>query len=59
MDRAEIEAVLTLGLDVGGTKVAGGLVAPDGTVVSRRTAATEAGGRRDPAWRSPAVSRPS
>jgi glucokinase len=40
--------VLTLGLDVGGTKVAGGLVAPDGTVVSRRTAATEAGGRRDP-----------
>ena len=26
----------------------GGLVAPDGTVVSRRTAATEAGGRRDP-----------
>ncbi len=40
--------MLTLGLDVGGTKVAGGLVTPDGAVVSRRTVPTDVGDRRDP-----------
>jgi glucokinase len=40
--------VVTLGLDVGGTKVAGGLVANGGTVLHRRQEPSLVGGRRDP-----------
>jgi glucokinase len=39
---------VTLGLDVGGTKVAGGLVAADGRVVRQLMASSQVGGRRDP-----------
>jgi glucokinase len=40
--------VVTLGLDVGGTKVAGGLVTPGGTVLRRHQESSLVGGRRDP-----------
>jgi len=42
---------VTLGLDVGGTKVAGGLVTADGTVLRRHEESTLVGGRRDPGLR--------
>jgi glucokinase len=42
---------VTLGLDVGGTKVAGGLVTVDGTVLHRYEESSLVGGRRDPGLR--------
>jgi glucokinase len=40
--------VVTLGLDVGGTKVAGGLITRGGTVLRRHQESSLVGGRRDP-----------
>jgi glucokinase len=40
--------VVTLGLDIGGTKVAGGLVTEGGTVLRRHQESSLVGGRRDP-----------
>lgn len=49
--RPGVSAPVTIGLDVGGTKVAGGLVDPAGAVVERTVRPSVVGGAADPASR--------